>query len=51
MTLTLLTALYVAGVAAWLIDKRWPWDDTPAVIGGVVVAGLGAGFFLSAWGA
>jgi hypothetical protein len=51
MTLTFLTVLYVAGLTAWLLDRRWPWSDTPAFIGGAVVAGLGAGFFLSAWGA
>ena len=49
--LAFLTTLYVAGLVAWLADRRWPWQDTPAVIGGVVIAGLGAGFFLSAWGA
>lgn len=50
-TLTFCTILWVAGFLAWVTDGRWPWTDTAAAVPAAVVAGLGAGLFLAAWGA
>ena len=49
MTLLLPTVLYSAAVVAWLVDRRWPWEETPAVLAAVVIWGLTTGLFLSAW--
>ena len=48
-TLTFLTVLWLAGFIAWLTDRRWPWHDTPAAFGAVVIAGAGAGVLIGAW--
>lgn len=45
--LVFLTVLFLAGLVAWVftVDRR----DTPLLIAGAVVAGVGAGLFLGAW--
>jgi hypothetical protein len=45
--LLFLTTLYVAGLVFWLF--RLDTLDTPLLVGGAVVAGIGAGIFLGAW--
>lgn len=46
-TLVFLTILFAAGLAAWILDLDNV--DTPTAVSGAVIAGLGAGIFLSAW--
>ena len=48
-TLTFLSLLWLAGFAAWVTDRRWPWTQASAAIPAAVVAGLGAGLFIGAW--
>ena len=48
-TLLFLTVAWLAGLAAWLTDRRWPWHDTAAAFPAAIIAGLGAGIFLGAW--
>ena len=45
--LLFLSLLFVAGLIAWQLDLDR--KDTPLVIAGTVIAGLGAGVFLGAW--
>lgn len=47
-TLVFLSVLWAAGFVAWLLDiGRYP---LPVILPGAVVAGLGAGIFMGAWG-
>lgn len=45
--LVFLTVMFAAGLLAWVltVDRH----DTPLLIAGTVVAGLGAGLFLGVW--
>lgn len=48
-TLLFLTVCYLSAVVAWLVDRRWPWQDTPAVVAAGVIWGLATGMLVSAW--
>ena len=50
MTLAFLTVCWLAGFVAWVTDRRWPWTETAAAFPAAIIAGLGAGIFLGAWG-
>ena len=41
-----LVVCYLAGVVAWLVKADY--QDSPLMMASAVIAGLGAGFFLSA---
>lgn len=45
--LVFLTVLFVAAVLAWMFDVDR--HDTPLLVAGTVIAGIGGGLFLGAW--